>query len=44
MNIGTRLEVKKKFDFDESLEIKIGRQAAFTISKKLADTVYVQII
>lgn len=44
MSIGTRVEVKKKFDFDESLEIKIGRQAAFTISKKLADTVFVQII
>lgn len=44
MSIGTRVEVKKKFDFDESLEIKIGRQAAFTISKKLADTVFVQTI
>jgi DtxR family Mn-dependent transcriptional regulator len=44
INIGARLEVKKKFEFDESLEIKIGRQPAFTISKQLAENIYVQLI
>lgn len=39
--IGTRLEVKKKFDFDNSMEVKIGRQPAFTISKQLAENIFV---
>lgn len=42
ISIGTRLEVKKKFEFDESLEIKIGRQPAFTISKQLAENIFVK--
>ena len=29
ITIGTKLEIKKRFAFDESLEIKSGRQAAF---------------
>lgn len=41
ITIGTTLEVKKKFDFDNSLEIKIGRQAAFTISDQLAQNIFV---
>ncbi|MGQ0739463.1 MAG: metal-dependent transcriptional regulator [Bacteroidota bacterium] len=41
ITIGTRLEVKKKFEFDESLEIRIGRQPAFTISKQLAENIFV---
>ena len=44
ITIGTRLEVKKKFDFDDSMEIRIGRQPAFTISKQLAENIFVQII
>ncbi|MEK7225201.1 MAG: metal-dependent transcriptional regulator, partial [Bacteroidota bacterium] len=41
ISIGTRIEVKKRFEFDESLEIKIGRQPAFTISKQLAENIFV---
>jgi DtxR family Mn-dependent transcriptional regulator len=43
ITIGTRLEVKKKFSFDESIEIKTGRQPVFTISKQLAENIFVQI-
>ena len=39
--IGTKLEVKKKFEFDNSMEIRIGRQPAFTISKQLAENIFV---
>jgi len=42
ISIGTRVEVKKRFEFDESLEIKIGRQPAFTISKQLAENIFVK--
>lgn len=42
ISIGTRIEIKKRFDFDESMEIKIGRQPAFTISKQLAENIFVQ--
>lgn len=41
ISIGTRLEIKKRFDFDESLEVRIGRQPAFTISKQLAENIFV---
>lgn len=41
ISIGTKLEVKKKFDFDDSMEIRIGRQPAFTISKQLAENIFV---
>jgi DtxR family Mn-dependent transcriptional regulator len=40
--IGTRLEVKKKFDFDHSMEVRIGRQPAFTISRELAENIFVK--
>lgn len=40
--IGTRLEVKRKFDFDRSLEIKIGRQPSITISEQLAKNIFVK--
>jgi DtxR family Mn-dependent transcriptional regulator len=39
--IGTRLEIKKRFEFDQSMEVKIGRQPAFTISKQLAENIFV---
>lgn len=42
ISIGTRVEIKKRFEFDDSLEIKIGRQPAFTISKQLAENIFVQ--
>ncbi len=40
--IGTKLEIKKRFEFDQSLELKIGRQPAFTISKQLAENIFVR--
>ncbi len=41
ITIGTKIEVNKKFEFDNSMEIKIGRQAAFTISEQLAKNIFV---
>lgn len=40
--IGTKLEVKKRFEFDESMEVRIGRQPAFTISKQLAENIFMK--
>ena len=40
--IGTRIEVKKKFEFDNSMEIKVGKSPAFNISEKLAENIYVK--
>ena len=42
--IGTTLQVKKKFSFDHSLEIKTGNKAPFTISQQLAQTLFVKVI
>ena len=42
IGIGTKLEVKKKFDFDQSMEIKIGRQPVFTISEQLEKNIFVK--
>jgi DtxR family Mn-dependent transcriptional regulator len=42
IGIGTKLEVKKKFDFDQSMEIKMGRQPVFTISEQLAKNIFVK--
>ena len=44
IGIGTRLEIKKKFSFDNSIEIKIKNQNAFTISQQLAQALFVKII
>ena len=41
INIGTRLEVKKRFDFDESVEIKIHKQTPINISGQLAKNIFV---
>ncbi len=41
ISIGSKLEVKKKFDFDNSLEVKIGRQPSITISEQLANNIFV---
>jgi DtxR family transcriptional regulator, Mn-dependent transcriptional regulator len=43
IGIGTKLEVKKKFDFDNSMEIKIRQQLPFTISKQLAENIFVTV-
>lgn len=42
IGIGTRLEVKKKFEFDSSMEIKIRQQLPFTISEQLAKNIFVK--
>ncbi|RZL99854.1 MAG: metal-dependent transcriptional regulator, partial [Pedobacter sp.] len=42
IGIGTKLEVKKKFTFDNSLEIKMRQQAATTISGELAKNIFVK--
>ncbi len=42
IGIGTQLEIKKKFAFDNSIEIKIIGQAAFNISQQLAQTLFVK--
>ena len=42
ISIGTRLEVKRKFEFDQSLELKIRQQPAITISEQLAKTIFVK--
>lgn len=42
IRIGTKLEVKKRFGFDYSLEIKIRNHAPFTISEHLAKNLYVK--
>jgi DtxR family transcriptional regulator, Mn-dependent transcriptional regulator len=41
INIGTRLEVKKRFEYDNSLEVRIGRQPIITITKQLAENIFV---
>ena len=40
IGIGTRLEVKKHFEFDRSLEIKI-KNVTITISEQLAKNIYI---
>jgi len=51
ISIGTRLEIKKKFDFDNSLEVKLKQskrtpieQLPFTISEQLAKNIFVQLL
>ncbi|MDI9364859.1 MAG: metal-dependent transcriptional regulator [Flavobacterium sp.] len=40
--IGTKIIIKKKFLFDNSVEIKLLNQAAFTISQQLAQALFVK--
>jgi DtxR family Mn-dependent transcriptional regulator len=40
--IGTKLEAKRKFDFDNSVEIKIRQQGTVTISEQLAKNIFVK--
>jgi DtxR family transcriptional regulator, Mn-dependent transcriptional regulator len=42
ISMGTRIEVKKKFEFDGSLEVKVNKQPAFTISNELAKSLFVK--
>jgi DtxR family transcriptional regulator, Mn-dependent transcriptional regulator len=42
LGIGTVIEVKKKFAFDHSIEIKIKNQPAFIISQQLAQALFVK--
>ena len=42
IGIGTRLEVKKKFSYDNSLEIKIQQQTPINISEQLAKNIFVR--
>src|SRR5436189_2752820 len=42
ISIGTRLEIKRKFDFDNSVEIKINKQPTITISEQLAKNIFVK--
>lgn len=42
IGIGTRLEIKRKFSFDNSIEIKIKNQNPFTISQQLAQALFVK--
>ena len=41
IGLGTKLEVKKKFDFDNSMEIKI-KQHFLTISEQLSQNIFVK--
>lgn len=41
ISIGTRLEVKKRFAFDNSIELKIKNQGSITISENVAKNVFV---
>lgn len=42
ISIGTVLEVKKKFSFDHSMEIKLKNQSPFIISQQLAQALFVK--
>ena len=43
MAIGTKLEVKRKFAFDNSLEIKIRNQPSVTISEEVAKNIFCKV-
>jgi DtxR family Mn-dependent transcriptional regulator len=40
--LGTRLEIKKKFSFDNSIELKVKNQPPITISENVAKNVFVK--
>jgi DtxR family Mn-dependent transcriptional regulator len=42
VGIGTRLELRKKFSFDNSLEIRIGRNQPFILSGAVARQIWVR--
>ena len=41
LTIGTRLEVKRKFSFDQSLEVQLPEGSLITISQSLSSSLYV---
>ena len=40
IGIGTKLEVKRKFNFDNSLEIKVRQQPPINISEQLSKNIF----
>ncbi len=42
ISIGTKLEVKQRFDYDQSIEIKIRNQPLVTLSEQLAKKIFVK--
>ena len=42
IQIGTKIQVKKVFDFDKSLEIRLRRGPSMTISEQLAKSIFVK--
>ena len=42
IQIGTRIQIKKIFDFDKSLEIRLRRGPSITISEQLAKSIFVK--
>ena len=44
INIGTKLEVKKKFYFDNSIEVKMKNLSPVTISEQLAKALFVRVV
>ena len=42
IGIGSKIEVKRRFSFDHSLEIRLKNEPAFTISQQLAQTLFVK--
>lgn len=41
IRIGTTLEVRKRFEFDQSLEIRTGKQTIINISRELAENILI---
>ena len=41
IRIGTTVEVRKRFEFDQSLEIRTGKQTILNISRELAENILI---
>lgn len=44
ISIGTKLEVKQRFEYDHSIEIKIRNQPLVTLSEQLAKRIFVKVL
>lgn len=44
ISMGTKLEVKRRFGFDHSIELRIKGQQPFTISQQLAQALFVKLV
>ncbi len=42
IRLGTQIEIIERYDFDNSVEIKIKNQSAFTISEQVSKTIMVK--